>query len=117
MKYLLSILMIFSCSKSWSLECVEEGKVFKTYLESEKHTVEGPFTIEQLENINMIEVRETKEVIPFGYSNKLWLEFKSKIRKGDSIYFVKLIDGKAYYGGHILVREGCIIEFLMGVTS
>lgn len=108
--------MLFGANSVSACETPEQE--FNRTLSSGKHTVKGPFSIEHLESANMIEIRETKEKLPFGYINKQWKELKSLYKKGDKFYFVRYESGGRYFmEQHILVREGCVIGNLMGAIS
>ena len=77
-------------------------------------TLEGPLDVEALEKDQMIVIRETGQALPFGYSNKAWLDMKAAMQPGDRVYFLSHRDGRFYVDYHILVRDGCIIRRLMG---
>ena len=101
-----------------ALACEAPEHDFSRIQNSEKHIVKGPFTIEHLEKTNMIEIRETKEKLPFGYSNKEWKELKSLYKTGDKFYFVRYESGGRYFDEqHILVRGSCIIGSLLGAMG
>ena len=68
-------------------QCGPDQVSLNEILDDEKKSVEGPFTIEDLESSNMIEIRETGEVKPFGYANEKWEEPKAQLRVEDKIYF------------------------------
>jgi hypothetical protein len=78
------------------------------------NSLRGPLDVEELEKEHMIVIRETGQALPFGYSNKAWLEMKAAIQPGDQIYFLSHRDGMFYVDYHILVRDGCIIRRLRG---
>ena len=100
-----------------ALACESPDYEWAKMLNSEKHTVKGPYTIEELEKGHMIEIRETKEVLPFGYINKQWQELKAMHEEGDQFYFVHYQDGRFFVEHHVLVRNECIIGALMGSIS
>ena len=79
--------------------------------------LDGPLKISELERSNMIQVRETREVLPFGYANKEWVEFKSTIKHGDDIYFHSYRNGQFYMDRYILIRDGCVVSYLNGKIS
>jgi hypothetical protein len=81
------------------------------------NSLRGPFSVEELEKEHMIVIRETGQALPFGYSNKAWLEMKAKMQSGDQIYFLSHRDGRFYVDYHVLVRDGCIIGHLQGWIS
>ncbi len=78
------------------------------------NSLRGPLGVEELEKEHMIVIRETGQALPFGYSNKAWLEMKAAMQSGDRIYFLSHRDGRFYVDYHILVRDGCIIRRLLG---
>ena len=51
-------------------------------------TIEGPFTIEEVEKRAMEEIKKSPDApqIPFGYINEEWQEFKKKCSKNSAIY-------------------------------
>jgi hypothetical protein len=78
------------------------------------NSLRGPFSVEELENKHMIVIRETGQALPFGYSNRGWLDMKAAMQSGDQIYFLSHRDGRFYVEYHVLVRDGCIIRRLGG---
>ena len=74
--------------------------------------LQGPLSVEELEKANMIEVRETKQKVPFGYMNEEWSQLKAAIKPGDKIHLWSFREGSYFHDGYILVREGCIVKFL-----
>ena len=60
---------------------------------------------------------DTGEVLPFGYSNKEWLEMKAAMQPGDEIYYLSHRDGRFFVEYHILVRDGCTIHRMRGRIS
>lgn len=97
-----------NCGDRASLEDVRE---------SNKETVSGPFSVAELERDRMIEIRHTGEVLPFGYSNQEWEKLKSLMEAGDEIFYVEHQDGMYRHSGHLLVREGCVVYFLLGFIT
>lgn len=65
----------------------------------------------------MITIRETGQVLPFGYAHKDWVSFKEEMRLGDSIYWFSHRKGRFYMDGHLLVRYGCVLRLLPGAIS
>ena len=113
---LLIILGVMICGKAvGGSECREENLSFESVLKTQ--SVTGPFDIVELEKEQMIVIRETGERKAFGYSNEEWEEIKSNLIEGDKIYFISLQDGHFYQDGHIVVREGCVIYFLLGIIT
>ncbi len=78
------------------------------------NSLSGPLGVEELEMENMIVIRETGQALPFGYSNKAWLELKAAMQPGDQIYFLSHRDGIFYVDYHILVHDGCIVRRIRG---
>ena len=110
--FLISILVVCICGCA-SGGC-DEGTSIQEIIESEKDSLSGPFTVSELENAHMITIRETGEEKPFGYINAQWEELKAQMQEGDEIYFTAHSDGHYSHSGHILVREGCVVYFLLG---
>jgi hypothetical protein len=81
------------------------------------NSLRGPLNVEELEKEKSIVIRETGQALPFGYSNKGWLEMKAMMQPGDQIYFLSHRDGRFYVDFHVLVRDGCIIRRLMGTIT
>jgi hypothetical protein len=78
------------------------------------NSLRGPLHVDELEKEHSIVIRETGQALPFGYSNKAWLEMKAAMQPGDQIYFLSHRDGRFYVDYHVLVRDGCIIRRLLG---
>ena len=77
--------------------------------------IEGPFTIEQIEQKALERIRESPDVpqVPFGYGNDKWNELKSQYKDGDEFYLYSLDphDSPSYYGtvGYVLIRDNQIV--------
>lgn len=112
--YIFFTLLIFSLNAH---ACIKDQISISEVVANRHVELSGPFTIKTLENRNMIKIRGTNKVLPFGYANKEWLEFISDIREEDEIYFTKTINRKYYMDGYILIRNGCVINFLTGRVS
>jgi hypothetical protein len=114
----ISIILAFSFFVSGQVfACDKDTPAFSEIQNSGKHTISGPFSIEKLEQEHMVEIRETKQTLPFGYVNKEWNQLKSQYKDGDQFFFVKYEDGMFFMGQHVLVRHGCIIGVLIGAVS
>ena len=51
--------------------------------------------------------------VPFGSQNDQWRELKSKMRKGDEIYFVISTFADPQLETHVRVRNDCIVSHLL----
>ena len=107
---------IFLLSTS-TFACDEQTPALSKFIESDKFEITGPFTVSALEKENMIEIRETGEVLAFGYAYERWVEFKAQIIEGDEIYFFINKEPGFYQDGHFLVRNGCTIDLFNGRIS
>jgi hypothetical protein len=96
--------------------CGEEPTLSKI-LEDSRNSIEGPYSVVELEVSKMIEIRETGEIKPFGYSNKKWEELKSKMKNGDKIYFLTHSDDGYRHTGYLLVRNGCSLYFILSSVT
>ena len=109
--------------------CVAPHESFDKMKNSTKYTVEGPYTAEEMEKNNLVEIKllskfmegnsKTEEIkkIPFGYQNKVWVTLKEKYKKGDSFYSVVFHIENFVSGSTILVRGNCIIGSFSGFRS
>ena len=97
--------------------CIPNEPALSELVKNKTITITGPFTIEELERENMIEVKGIKEKLPFGYGNDKWQKFKADISNNDKVYFMVKREGHFYQDGHILVRGGCVVRFLPGAIS
>jgi len=95
-------------------QCLDEFPAFHQLRNSENDTIEGPFPVDEIERTHMFENRATGEIKPFGYSNDEWEQLKAQMREGDEIYFTTHSESGFYQEGHILVRDDCVIFFLLG---
>ena len=107
---LLAICMFFASAAN--ADC-GANEPFERLLKSKQHTVTGPFTVEELERNNQIEIRKTGETLPFGYANEGWKNLKQAKRPGDEIFYVVFRDGRFGMAQHILVQEGCVTFWLL----
>jgi hypothetical protein len=100
-----------------SAACAPNEPAFSELVTNKTITITGPYTVDELERENMIEVRSEKEKLPFGYGYEQWLKFKAAISHDEKIYFMIKREGHFYQDGHILVRDGCVVRFLPGEIS
>ncbi len=105
---LISSITLADCGNSTSVQEIIESKM---------DTLVGSFSVSELQRDRMITIRETGEVLPFGYISEEWEELKSLMQDGDEIYFVEHRDGYYMHNGHLLVRAGCVVFFLRGAIS
>ena len=110
---LLAILLAFPVIANAADGC-DPDDLIANIVAQKGNSLRGPVSVEELEKENMIVIRETGQALPFGYSNKGWLEMKAAMRPGDQIYFLAHRDGRFYVEYHVLVRDGCIIDRLQG---
>jgi hypothetical protein len=95
----------------------DPNEIFSEVAAQKGNSLSGPFGVEELEKAHMIVIRETGKALPFGYSNKEWLEMKAAMQPGDKIYFLSHRDGRFYVDYHILVHDGCIIRRMLGMIT
>ena len=84
--------------------------------------VSSPMTVEEIEQSSLEQLREfykdpnaRKDIpmVPFGFANYKWNEFKSKVQQGDEIR--KISTPKEYWQrlagweGYVLVRQGIVV--------
>ena len=112
-KAAISTLVALLISGNLLADCGGEASISEIH-KSEKETLSGPFSVAELERDRMIEIRETGETLPFGYSNSEWEQLKSLMQPGDQIFHVLHQDGRYSHSGHLLIREGCVVFFLLG---
>lgn len=98
-------------------ECTVDQPPLLQLQTDERHSVEGPVTVLELEKENMIQIRETGRIVPFGYAHEDWEEFKAAMQDGDQIFNIAVRDGLFYMNGQVLVRNGCVVRFLRGTIS
>lgn len=106
-KYILSILLIFTSGYAYACEGVDEEWSPTNY--SNMHTVEGPYTIKQIEKKHTYIPAGQTEPVLFGSSNKKWKKFKKNIHPGDQFYYVKLEFGNDSIEKYIIVRDKCVV--------
>ncbi len=100
-------------------EYFQHGNPYPT---NERYTFEfrGPFTIEQVEQESLEEVKRAPRndvpLVPFGFSNHYWVGLKRKYKDGDELYFFLATATPSYSqsAGYVLIRGK---EVLGGVTS
>jgi len=113
----LFLTILFLLPLAANAECNKDNPSFEKVRNNPKYTIKGPFKVNELESSKLIEIRETKEMKPFGYQNAYWEKMKALHQKGDEIYFTRFRDGRFFQEGHVLVRDKCIIFFLAGAIS
>ena len=113
----LLILLAVGFSADAHSKCAEDQPSLEQFRAGDRHTVSAPLTVAELEASHQIKIRETGQVLPFGYANKDWLQFKAAVIPGDSIHFITQATGSFYSDGYALVRNGCVVKFLLGAIS
>lgn len=78
-----------------------------------RYTIEGPFTVAELEAKHMIQIRETGEVVTFGNSRERWNTFKGTMLDGDQIFSLAFRVGGYQVDGLALIHTGCVVKFLL----
>jgi hypothetical protein len=114
MRSIILFVMIFAVPIAHASDRCEPHETISEVAAEKGNALRGPLDVDELEKEHMIVIRETGQALPFGYSNKAWLEMKAEMQPGDQIYFLSHRDGRFYVEYHILVRDGCIIRRLMG---
>jgi hypothetical protein len=115
MRWLIFLVITFSLPMSvHAADQCEPGEIFSEVASGKGNSLSGPLDVDALEKEHMIVIRETGQALPFGYSNKDWVDMKTAMRPGDQIYFFSHSEGRFYVDYHILVRDGCIIRRLRG---
>jgi len=109
MKNILLAIILLSIS-SPSLACKGTEYDWAQTLNTRKHTVKGPFNIEEMESYNLVRINKTW--LPFGNQNNEWIEMKSIFKKGDNFYTVKFEDSRWIIMQHFLIRDSCIIKII-----
>lgn len=111
---LLFIVLVFAATPV--LACEDVNHEWAQILNSRKHTVNGPFSIEKMESNNLIRIK--KKWFPFGNQYKEWKKIKNMYRDGDKFYSVKFENSrKSIVVQHVLVRHGCVIDSIVVAVS
>jgi len=83
------------------------------------YTVSNPMSVAEIETDNLkdlggkLKVRPDLPRVPFGFINREWESFKSRIEKGDSVvHFVS--DERSWRSlagreGYAILRKGCVL--------
>lgn len=85
----------------------------------EGSTIEAPLSIGEIETRSMEEIRECERCpkVPFGFINDQWLDFKSRLHKGDVIAYFSSDDESwdGLYGreGYAIIRDGRVVHLLI----
>jgi len=116
MKFILLLIILFLVTES-AFSCDSPDHEWERILNNNKYTIKGPFTIAVLEKNNMVKIRETNEVLPFGYMNDEWNKLKAMFKSGDKFYFVRYEDNEFFMELYTLVRDKCVIGVLRGRIS
>ena len=130
---LFSILVVAGCSSTQPIDSVEEAQYEPeelSWFEENEWGVSEPLTVAEIESEAMRECEEYQRspgarpdvpMVPFGFANDRWLEFKSKVQESDEIreivappeYWSRLAGWK----GFVLVREGKIVADMMTLIN
>ena len=96
-----------------SAQCGPDAAPLSEQLAQKGMTLSTPLDADELENGHRITIRESGLVLPFGYSNKTWLDMKKAMQAGDQLYLLAQHDGHFRMERYILVRNGCIIRRML----
>lgn len=94
-------------------ECVGDQRPFAELQADKRYTIEGPFTVAEIEAKHMIPIRETGKVVPFGNSHERWNTFKGPMLDGDQIFILAFRVGRYQMDGLALIHTGCIVKFIL----
>lgn len=94
-------------------ECVGDQKPFAELQADKSFTVEGPFTVAEIEAKHMIPIRETGKVVPFGNSRERWNTFKGTMLDGDQFFSLAFRVDRYQMDGLALVQTGCLVKFIL----
>ena len=118
-KYIISVLFLFISINTYACNIPEYNSLpinSTTVSESgirSTRTVEGPFSIEEVEKMNTYAQAGKTVPMPFGGSNEKWKKFKELYEAGDQLFLVKSTAKTEccnnYLDKYIMVRDGCVM--------
>jgi len=114
--YIFSILLAFISSyvHAYTCEGTDQEWTPEHYRNSDTHTIEGPYSAEQVEKKHSYFPAGKTESVPFGASNEKWERFKEIYEPGDQLYYIKIEHGKNSLEKYIIVRDKCVMgRFLL----
>lgn len=87
--------------------------------------IRGPLTVAQIEKETIEELKKAgrKDVplVPYGFINDRWNQFKSKYEEGDELYFFTSdqTSWSGLYGreGHVIIRKNRVIDMIISKLS
>lgn len=85
-------------------------------------SVIGPMTIAEAEERSLKEMMRYSDVphVPFGFINDKWLEFKTRVKESDDLYYFNTrshegsIAGGHAGDGYAIVRDGLVVDVFSG---
>ena len=83
------------------------------YLEKSDVAKLSFLSVEQLEDKFKSVVKETGEVIPFGYANQDWKTTKSLLKKGDQLAQLQKCSNNHCENGIAIIRGNCATHFFV----
>ncbi len=106
-QFILSILLILASGYAYA--CEGTGKEWSPENYSNMHTVEGPYTVEQIEKKHTYIPAGQTEPVTFGTSNNKWVKLKKTINYDDQFYYIRFVFGDDSSEKYIVVRGKCMV--------
>ncbi len=115
MKYLLITILVFFVVKAQA--CEDPDLEWQRTLASEKHEVQGPFDIKELErNYQFLSPDSSENTTPNRLTEE-WKILKPSLTASDQFFQVTMRDGRFMVEHLVVVREECIIwAFILRIT-
>ncbi|WP_158080990.1 hypothetical protein [Pelomonas sp. KK5] len=104
-----------------SLSPVAIGQEAAGSAQGQCRAVPRSFTLDQPQSVEELEANSLKDMarepdrlpqVPFGFSNARWLDFKSKVMRGDEIR--RFHDPGAL--GYVLLRGSCVLDIFVATV-
>lgn len=108
-KYFFSVLLLLTASFAYACEGTDQ-EWLSTHSNGNGVIIEGPFSVEQVEQRQAYTSAGETEPKAFGSGNNRWLVFKNKIKQEDKFYYVKHVIGDSFLEKYIVVRNKCVID-------
>lgn len=117
MKYII-LFTILIVTNAQALACKGTDYDWEQTLKSQKHTLKGPFSVDEMETNNLVRIYgKEKKSLPFGNQYAEWVKIKNMYKQGDKLYSVSFDHKKWETAQHVLVRNGCIIARIIVAMS
>jgi hypothetical protein len=121
-----------ACSTRPAVTCAESGRAIDALIDAREmgwqvseplaaSIIEAEAMVERREYANRPNARKDVPMVPFGFANDRWVEFKAKISNGDELRRITAPDicweQLRGWDGFVLLRDGQVVSAFMTLVN